>query len=138
MTQTARTLGVHHVGLTVPDIQATRAFFVGVLGFHTVAERPAYPAVFVSDGAVMLTIWQAQDPAASVAFDRKKNVGLHHLALRVPDAAALEALHGELAARPDVEIEFPPEPVGDGPARHMMLAVPGGVRLELIALPEAT
>lgn len=136
MTEHAKTLGVHHVGLTVPDIHATRAFFVERLGFRQVAERPAYPAVFVSDGAVLLTLWQAQDPAAAVPFDRRKNVGLHHLALRVPSHAALDALHDSLQRAPEVQVEFAPEPLGDGGARHMMLAIPGGVRLELVALPE--
>jgi len=60
-------------------------------------------------------------------------IGLHHLALRVADADALTALHEDLAARRDVAIEFAPEPLGDGPARHMMCAIPGGIRLELIA-----
>ena len=137
MNNAARTRGVHHVGLTVPDIHLTRDFFVEQLGFQQVAERPAYPAVFVSDGAVLLTLWQAEDPAAAVPFDRRKNVGLHHLALAVPDHRALEALHDSLQRAPGVEVEFAPEPLGDGGARHMMLRIPGGVRLELIALPEA-
>lgn len=129
----SKTMGVHHVGLTVPDIHATRTFFEQALGFRTVAERPAYPAVFVSDGTVMLTLWQAEDPEACTAFDRKRNVGLHHLALRVADHPTLEALGDALAARDDVQVEFPPEALGDTQTRHMMLAVPGGVRLELVA-----
>jgi hypothetical protein len=32
-----------------------------------------------------------------------------------------------------VKIEFAPEPLGGGPTRHMMCAIPGGIRLELIA-----
>ena len=128
----AWTRGVHHVGLTVPDIEETRAFFVDALGFREVGRKPGYPAVFVSDGVVMLTIWQARNPADCVAFDRKANVGLHHLALRV-DVASLDALHERLRAWAGVEVEFAPEPLGTAGTRHMMLSVPGGVRLELIA-----
>ena len=47
---TAATSGAHHIGLTVPDLVAARAFFEGVLGFRVVGEKPDYPAVFVSDG----------------------------------------------------------------------------------------
>jgi catechol 2,3-dioxygenase-like lactoylglutathione lyase family enzyme len=128
-----RTHGVHHAGLTVPDIAATRAFFVDALGFSQVGERPDYPAVFVSDGACLVTLWQAEDPAKAAPFDRRRAIGLHHLALRVADGQSLDDLGRTLAARGDVTIEFPPEPLGGGPTRHMMLAIPGGIRLELIA-----
>jgi catechol 2,3-dioxygenase-like lactoylglutathione lyase family enzyme len=127
------TQGVHHLGLTIPDLERTRDFFTRVLGFEAVGEVPDYPAVFLSDGSVMLTLWQAQDPASAAPFDRKNAIGLHHFALRVADAAALETLHKQLDAEPDVEIEFAPEPLGEGPTRHMICAIPGGVRLELIA-----
>lgn len=127
------TRGIHHAGLTVPDLAAARAFFEQALGFEAVGEVPDYPAVFLSDGAVMITLWQAGDPVTARPFDRRRNLGLHHLALRVADPAALEGLHAELAARDEVEVEFAPEPLGGGPTRHMMCAIPGGIRLELIA-----
>jgi catechol 2,3-dioxygenase-like lactoylglutathione lyase family enzyme len=134
MSQTnARTQGVHHAGLTVPDLDAARAFFQDALGFRQVGDLPDYPAVFLSDGAVMITLWQAEDPTSAVPFDRRRGIGLHHLALAVAEGAALDKLSGELAARDDVEIEFAPEPLGGGPTRHMMITIPGGIRLELIA-----
>lgn len=134
MTEAApRTRGVHHVGLTVPNLERARDFFVEVLGFSQVGEVPDYPAVFVSDGTVMITLWRAVDPAAAVAFDRKNVVGLHHLALAVADQAALEDLHERLLAADDVEVEFAPEPLGGGPIRHMMVSIPGGIRVEFIA-----
>lgn len=130
----ARTQGVHHVGLTVPALGDAQRFFEEVLGFSVVGERPDYPAVFVSDGTVLLTLWQASDPATAIPFDRKRGIGLHHLALRVPTQEGLDALYRNLAARPDVVIEFAPEPLGGGPTRHLICAIPGGIRLELIAL----
>ena len=129
----AATRGVHHLGLTVPDLAATRAFFIDALGFDQVGERPEYPAVFVSDGTVMITLWQAADPDSATAFDRKNVVGLHHLALLVPDQDSLDQLHARLATTAGVVIEFAPEPLRDGPVRHMMCAIPGGVRVEFIA-----
>ncbi len=134
MSGTAITRGLHHLGLTVPDLQATRAFFVDTLGFQQVGEAPDYPAVFLSDGTTMLTLWRAADPASAIAFDRKANVGLHHFAMRVESAEALEALHDRLKTTPGVAIEFAPEPLGGFPARHMMCFIPGGIRMELIAL----
>lgn len=132
-TPAIKTEGVHHVGLTVPWLGAARDFFVEGLGFKQVGEKPDYPAVFVSDGTTMITLWQAEDPASAVAFDRHRVIGLHHLALRVADSAALERLHTELARRDDTEIEFAPESLGGGPTQHMMCRIPGNIRLELIA-----
>lgn len=128
-----KTEGVHHVGLTVPDVAAARRFFVDGLGFEQVGEKPDYPALFVSDGTTMITLWQAEDPASAVAFDRRRVIGLHHLALKVGDHATLDRLHEALAGRDDVTLEFAPELLGAGPARHMMCRIPGNIRLEVIA-----
>ena len=127
------TEGVHHLGLTVPDLARARDFFIDVLHFSQVGELPEYPAIFLSDTKVMLTLWQAADPSTATPFDRRNVIGLHHFALRVADDAALEELHKVLADESGVEIEFPPESLGDGPTRHMMCRIPGGIRLELIA-----
>jgi catechol 2,3-dioxygenase-like lactoylglutathione lyase family enzyme len=74
MTNTTRLAhGIHHAGLTVPDMEKARAFFIEILGFELVGGRPEYPA----------------------------------------------------------------EPLGAGPTRHMMFYMPGGIRLELIAPPDS-
>ena len=75
------TQGVHHAGLTVPDLGATRAFFVEGLGFEQVGEKPDYPAVFLSDGGTMITLWQVEQPETATSFDRHNNIGLHHARL---------------------------------------------------------
>lgn len=130
---TPATKGAHHVGLTVRDLDETRAFFVDTLGFSEVGALPHYPAVFLSDGTTMITLWQAADPSNAIAFDRKNVVGLHHLALTVDGDAALTALNERLEASDGVEVEFGPEPLLGGPTRHMMCTIPGGIRMELIA-----
>ena len=127
------TRGVHHVGLTVPDLHETRRFFLETLGYRQVGEVPDYPAVFLSDGEVMITLWQAEDPERARPFDRKRGIGLHHLALAVEGEAALKDLHERLARTRGVAVEFAPEPLGGGPTQHMMCAIPGGVRVEFIA-----
>jgi catechol 2,3-dioxygenase-like lactoylglutathione lyase family enzyme len=130
---TAVTRGAHHIGLTIPNLAETKAFFVDTLGYRQIGEVPDYPAVFLSDGQIMVTLWQAADPATATPFDRKNVIGLHHLALGVENHAALDTLHETLAGTGGVEIEFAPESLGGGPARHMMCAIPGGVRVEFIA-----
>lgn len=83
-------------------------------------EVPDYPAVFVSDGTTMLTLWQAVNPEAAVPFDRKNVIGLHHFALRVASAEMLEQIYQTLCQTEGVDIEFAPEPLGSGSIRHMM------------------
>lgn len=131
MTTSVKTEGAHHIGLTVPNVEETAAFFVDILNFEKVGGRPAYPAIFVSDGTMMVTLWQAD--AGATAFDRRANLGLHHLAFRVPNAEALEAAHQAIQAADGAEVEFAPEPLNDGPVRHMMCRIPGGLRVEFIA-----
>jgi catechol 2,3-dioxygenase-like lactoylglutathione lyase family enzyme len=133
MSSTAITKGAHHIGLTVPDLARTSAFFMATLGFAKVGENADYPAIFLSDKFIMITLRQAGDLATAAPFERKNVIGLHHLALKVENSDALDALHRTLSMTDDVEIEFAPEPLGDGPARHMMCAIPGGIRVELIA-----
>jgi catechol 2,3-dioxygenase-like lactoylglutathione lyase family enzyme len=133
MTSRAITKGAHHIGLTVPNIEKTRGFFVDTLGFAQVGAVPDYPAVFLSDGATMITLWGAADPATAVSFDRKNVIGLHHLALTVENADTLQSLHGVLKSTDDVEIEFTPEPLGGGATQHMICTIPGGIRVEFIA-----
>ena len=126
------TQGVHHVGLTVTDLDASCDFFTGLLDWEKVGGNPDYPAVFVSDGTIMLTLWQAKEPSAAKPFDKNNNVGLHHLAIRVADLETLNKIHQKLAAAENVVIEFAPEPLRNGPAMHMMCYEPGGIRIEFI------
>ncbi len=129
----SKTQGAHHVGLTVPSLTDARNFFIDALDFEQVGEVPDYPAAFVSDGTVMITLWQAEEPATATAFDRRRNIGLHHLALRVGSPEALARLAQELGTRDDTDIEFEPEGLGSTGIRHMMCRIPGNIRLELIA-----
>lgn len=128
----AITQGAHHIGLTVPNLEQTRNFFIETLGYDQVGEVPDYPAVFLSDGKLMLTLWQATDPDNAVPFDRKNVIGLHHLALTV-DTGSLDGLYERLQNTADVDVEFAPEPLGDLPVRHMMCNIPGGIRVEFLA-----
>lgn len=125
------TRGVHHVGLTVPDLDQARGFFCDTLGFDEVGGVPDYPSIFVSDGAILLTLWRAADPATARAFDRRANIGLHHLSLAVADDAALDAAWERVTAHPEVVVDAAPGPIRPGSAtRHFLVLIPGGIRLE--------
>mgnify|MGYP000364314420 FL=1 len=128
---TACTQGAHHIGLAVRDVAEARDFFVEALGFRVAAERPDYPAIFVTDGTTLLTLWQVADPAGATAFDRRANIGLHHLALRVADLDALRTVFARVQNHPGTVIEFDPEPIREGATtHHFICAMPGGIRIE--------
>ena len=124
------TSGVHHVGLTVGDLEASAGFFTEALGFERVGGRPEYPSVFVSDGTVMLTLWQAKVDAPT-PFDRTANIGLHHLCLRIPDRATLDRAFERASSHPGVAVEFAPDTVATGNGAYAMLYEPSGNRIEL-------
>ncbi len=128
------TKGAHHIGLTVTNLDQARYFFVDTLRYKQVGEVADYPAVFLSDGCTMITLWQAEDPTRVVPFDRKGVIGLHHLALAVDGDAGLDALYERLKGDRNVKIEFAPEFLGGGPTRHMICNIPGGdIRVEFVA-----
>jgi catechol 2,3-dioxygenase-like lactoylglutathione lyase family enzyme len=137
MTVASLTRGIDHVGLTVRDLTQTKDFFVECLGWKQVGEKPDYPAVFVSDGHLLVTLWQRKNEDSPVDFDRRSNVGLHHLALRVESEDALNEIIDRISKWPGAKVEFAPELLGKGPKKHAMIFEPGGIRLEFDFAPSA-
>jgi catechol 2,3-dioxygenase-like lactoylglutathione lyase family enzyme len=124
------TNGVHHVGLTVSKLEESAAFYVSVLGWQEVRRNDEYPAIFVSDGSIMLTLWQTKATPVH-AFDKNQNVGLHHIAFMVDSEELLHRIHDALVKH-SIPIEFSPELLAQGPAKHMMCFEPSGIRVEFI------
>jgi len=123
------TQGVHHLGLTVSDLEAARDFFVRALHFRLLGENADYPAAFVSDDVTIVTLWSADQYAAQ--FDRRRNIGLHHAAFKVQSLDALKKLHVDLSEWPGLELEGDiSAPSGGSIARHLFIRMPGGPRIE--------
>lgn len=129
------TQGLNHLGLTVSNLDRSVAFFTDVLGWRYVGGDSAYPSKFVSDGELFLTLWQATPNKKTVKFNRKTNVGLHHLALTVSSFEALDELHERFKKTKGVVIEFGPELNAGGPTKHMMIREPSGNRIEFAYKP---
>lgn len=126
------TKGIHHLGLTVSKLEESANFFISLLGWKEVRRNPEYPAIYVSDGSIMLSLWasRAQPPNP---FNKDKNVGLHHVAFQVESEADLNGIYTKLK-NSGVPIEFAPELLGKGPAKHMMCFEPSEIRVEFIWL----
>ena len=132
--QSPITKGPHHIGLTVSKLEESASFFISTLDWSEIRRDPNYPAIFVSDGTLMVTLWEAKSETPN-KFDKNKNIGLHHLALSVDSFEALDALHDKISSR-GFKIEFSPELLRDGPAKHMMCYEPSGIRIEFICVPK--
>jgi glyoxylase I family protein len=83
--------GVHHLRLTVTDVERSRTFYTEVLGFEQLADFGG--AHFLSNGSVGLGIGPSPDPAQAISDDRfnENRVGLDHLSFSVATRADLEA-----------------------------------------------
>jgi glyoxylase I family protein len=98
--------GIHHLRLTVTDIDRSRAFYTGLLGFNVAAEAPAsddpmhdpsYPVlwggVVMAKGNYLLGLRPVA--ARTDRFDEDR-VGLDHLSFSVDSRAALDEAIGLL------------------------------------------
>ena len=126
---TASTLGIDHLGLTVLNLDETVAFFTDCLGWREVGGKPEYPSKFISDGTSVLTLWQVHNQAPP-SFNRRENIGLHHLALKIESEVALNTLFERVKNWPGIVVECAPEFSGKGPKIHFFISEPGGLRVE--------
>ena len=119
---------VHHVAILVSDYQASRHFYVDLLGFTVQREnfRPEkndWKLDLILDG-VELEIFSA--PAAPPRPDRPEALGLRHLAFRVEDVEQEAAALGAKG--------IPTEPIRMDPfsqRRFTFFRDPDGLPLEL-------
>ena len=81
---------VHHLRLTVADVDRSRAFYTEVLGFQHVMDLPV--GVFLSNGSLGLGIGPSPAPDRAPAGDRfdEARVGLDHLSFQVASRDELE------------------------------------------------
>ena len=124
--------GIHHLGLSVRSLDETMPFFVEGLGWQESGRDESYPRTAVSDGVIRLTLWQVDATQPVVDFDRRSNIGLHHLALQVKSRDRLNEVARIVSEYPGAEVEFLPQNMGAGPRVHMMCREPGGLRIEFV------
>lgn len=124
------TKGSHHIGLTVSKLDESASFFTNLLGWNELRRDEEHPAIFVSDGTVMVTLWKTKSEP-SMPFSKDQNIGLHHVAFLVQSERDLDQLYKTISES-GLRIEFSPELLREGPAKHMMCYEPSGIRVEFI------
>ena len=90
MSSPIPTGGLHHVVLTVSDLDRSLAFYSDVLGFQTAAELPR--RVLVSNGSILLGLGLPPDPAVDASGDRfdENRIGIDHISFNVDSLATME------------------------------------------------
>jgi catechol 2,3-dioxygenase-like lactoylglutathione lyase family enzyme len=147
--------GVHHVGLTVGDLERSIAFYRDVLGLALIRRRPGVAAAYVAQqtgypgvvldvasfrvgpvGGPSLEVVQYRAQAGPPADPATNRAGSSHLCLAVSD---LRACYAELRAK---GVRFRSEPVAitEGPNAGGLVVYlfdPDGYVLELFEAPTA-
>src|ERR1051325_2842201 len=133
--------GFSHIGLSTLDLDATRAFYEGVLGFEavrcdtiTVKEGGRIRHIFVDTGRdQLIAFMEARGvPGVPAAYDAGINRGLgvpsvfYHFAFEAGSEAALQDKRDELLAR-GVEVT---EIVDHDWAKSIYFKDPNGLQLE--------
>lgn len=145
---------VDHIGLTVPDLEEARAFFVDVLGCEYMYTLGPYQHddnwmsehLNVDDRAVMrklhffrlggqaiFEVFEYEAPDQRTIVPRNSDIGGHHVALYVEDLdAALDSLH-----RHGLKVLGEPT-TSKGPSegqRWVYFLSPWGMQFELVSYP---
>ena len=129
--------GLHHLGLTVTDVDASAAWYEQVLGFRTAggytsAAGERRKVFLVHDGFnVRIGLCQHADASAD-RFDERRP-GLDHLSFLVGSADEIRAWQARLA-----DAGVPSSPIAEANtipgATVLVFRDPDNIQLELIAL----
>lgn len=128
--------GIHHLGLTVTDVERSARWYEDVLGF-TPAGGYTDPAglrhkVFLTHPGLPQRLTLCQHlTVPGAAFDERQT-GLDHLSFEVPDPAALHAWATHLDAHGVTH--SPLTTANTLPATVLVFRDPDNIQLELIAL----
>lgn len=125
--------GVHHIALTVSDLERSTAFYTEHLGFRPLVDLGSRR--LFSNGSVVLAVTLPANPAEPVPdADRfsENRIGLDHVSLGVGSLAELEAAAAYFDAQ-GVD-HGPVNDLGEGFGIHVMtVRDPDNIQLELTA-----
>jgi glyoxylase I family protein len=130
--------GIHHLGLTVRNIEASAAWYVEVLGFRQVGEFEspdgARRKVFLRHSGLRARLGLTEhEDGVQDAFDERR-VGLDHLAFAVAGRAELDAWQARLEAAAVVHSPIATANSIPG-AAVLVFRDPDNIQLELFADP---
>jgi glyoxylase I family protein len=131
---------IHHLGLTVSNVEASAAWYVEVLGFRRVGEFESTDAarrkVFLRHDGFSARLGLTEHRGGSRDRFDETRVGLDHLAFAVADRAALDAWATRLEAAGVVHSPIARANSIPG-AEVLVFRDPDNIQLELFADPAA-
>ncbi len=124
-----QTSGVHHIGLTVTNLERSKAFYQDLFGWKEVGADLKLGYVFLSDRKNFVTLWQQSESRYT-----KATAGLHHFALSVGSADEL-AQAEQILRKKGVRIHYDRiVPLHDGAHEaELYFYDPDGIRVELFS-----
>lgn len=132
---------VHHIDLTVRDPEASRAFYIAVMGFMGYTLSDDYPHGYDLDlrgpngEFCSLGILQARGENAARTHDRY-SPGLHHLAWTAESRADVDAMYVRLQEIGAVILDPPADYPRYGAGYYaVFFADPDGLKLEYVFRP---
>lgn len=131
--------GLHHLSLTVRDVDRSAAWYEDVLGFRRTGDYESPDGgrrkVFLQHGDLSIRLGLTEHRAGDRTRFDETRVGLDHLAFRVRDRAALETWVQALTAANVVH--SPVAPANSIPGAFVLVfRDPDNVQLELFCPPE--
>lgn len=148
---------VHHVGITVPDLDAAVSFFTDVLGGTLIYEKGPFGdsegdtmerrlgvhprasaklAMIRCGPSTNVELFEWDAPDQSTGHPKNSDVGAAHLAFAVED---IETATAYLREQPDVTVLDEPQTNDSGPTAgltYVYADAPWGLSLELVELPD--
>jgi glyoxylase I family protein len=123
---------IHHLRLTVSDVDRSRVFYTELLGFQFIMDLPS--GIFLSNASIGLGLSPSPDPTRAPTNDRfdEARIGLDHLSFSVPSRDELERAKRLLDERgvPHGEITD----LGDAAGLYILaFRDPDNIQLELTA-----
>jgi glyoxylase I family protein len=133
--------GIHHLGLTVRDVDASAAWYMEVLGFRQAGEfrspDGARRKVFLRHDGLRARLGLTQHREGGREVFDETHVGLDHLAFAVADGAELDAWAARLADAGVVHSPVAPANSIPG-AAVLVFRDPDNIQLELFADPSGS
>jgi glyoxylase I family protein len=130
--------GIHHLGLTVRDVDASAAWYADVLGFQRVGEWESPDGtrrkVFLRHRGLRARLGLTQHRGGGQDVFDERRVGLDHLAFAVSNRAELDAWAARLSAA--AVLHSPVAPANSIPgAAVLVFRDPNNIQLELFVDP---